>query len=233
MTRRAVESGFERFVDEAITATAEEFSVSRALRRGTRGPGRGVVDRLLTDSDALRRRVVQPELDGYRRRTIDQFDLLLDWVESDDDLERYRAELLDADAFAAAIRDSVSTDRQQELEDVLLGRLERLGRAVEPVVAAPETEFWPAVRATLTAEQARELVADHFAFTWPVREHRDAFELSTRFEASEVLGGLGGLLGGGLPTVEVAYTDEAIRAMRRAERQVIAEANREIDRRFE
>ena len=59
MTRDAVMDAFEWFVNNAIQQTATEFSVSRALRQGVRGPGGATVDRLLKNSD---HRVVQPEL---------------------------------------------------------------------------------------------------------------------------------------------------------------------------
>lgn len=230
VTREAVESGFEQFVDQTIERTAAEFSVARAMRNGTRGIGGSLVDRLLKNNDTLQRRVVQPELDDYRRQTMEQFSVLMDYVESGEPFERYRDRLLATDGFASAIS---SRRRKDELRDLLADRQRRLGEAVAPVVETPESEFWPAVRASLDAEEAASLVEQHFAFTWPLRENRGAFELSTSFEPKDVLGGVGGLLGGGLPTVEVTYTDEAIRAMRRAEQQVIAEALREIERQFE
>jgi hypothetical protein len=55
--------------------------------------------------------------------------------------------------------------------------------------------------------------------------------MATAFDPADVVGGLGSLLGG-LPTVEVEYTDEAIRSMRRAEQAVIAETKRDVRRRL-
>jgi hypothetical protein len=233
VTREAVEDGFERFVTDTIEATADEFSVSRAFRQGVRGPGASVVDRLLKNSDTLWQRAVQPELDAYRDQTLDQFGVLLDFVQSHEDFETYRDRLLERDSFAASIDESVSEERRAELVETLLERQRRMAEAVRPLVESSESEFWPAVRAALTAEEARALVEDHFAFTWPVRENRDAFVMKTSVEPGNVLGGLGGVLGGGLPTIEVTYTDEAIRAMHRAERTVIVDAIGEIEQRFE
>lgn len=232
VTREAVKSGFENFVDEAITITSREFSVARAMRQGVNGPGGSLVDKLLKDSETLDRRVVQPELQTYRQQTLNQFDLLLDYVESGEAFDAHRDRLLEADAFVDAIDDSVSPTRREELQDILAQRQRDLGDAVAPLVESSETEFWDAVTATLTPEQAQSLVEDHFAFTWPIRENRRDFELSTSFEPKEILGGIGGLLGGGLPTVTVAYTDEALRAMGRAEQKVIKDAHDEIRRQF-
>jgi hypothetical protein len=231
VTREAVMAGFDRFVGDAIEETAAEFSVSRALRQGIRGPGGKTVDGLLKNSDLLWDRVVQPELDSYREQTVTQFDILLDWVETDAAIEQYRREILDAGSFVDSIRDDIPQRRRRAVEDTLLAHHEALGEAVEPLVETPEDDFWTATQAVLTVDEARELIEEHFAFTGPVREHRDAFEMVTAIDPSALLGGLGGLLAPG--SIDIEYTDEAIRSMRRAEQAVITEANRELDRRFE
>lgn len=232
MTRAAVRAGFDRFVSDAVTATAEHFDVARALRQGIEGPGRSVVDRLLNDSDAVRKRVVEPELATYRRRVIAQFDAILEFAESDAGIDTHREAILERDPFANGIRSEVSTKRREAIVDGLLERHRRLGEAAVPLLEAPEDDFWDAVRSTLDRETAERLVEERFVITEPVREHTDAIAMSTTIDPGDVLGGLGGLLGGGLPTLTVEYTDEAIRAMERAEQAVIAEAKREIDRQF-
>lgn len=221
VTREAVTAGFERFIEEATERTAEEFSVARALREGTRGPGGRVVDRLLKNSDTLWRKVVQPELDGYREQILAQFEILLDAVE-DGDVDAYREELLAADSYNQALREELPRERRERIREELLERQRRFGTAVEPILRADEDEFWPAVRAALDRDRAEELVEEHFAFTRILREERSAFRMSTRFEAGDIVGGGLGTLLGGLPTVEVEYTDEAMRSMRRAERAVIS-----------
>lgn len=229
MTREAVRDGFERFVDHAMDATAETFDVGRALRNGTRGPGGALVERLLNDSGTLQRQVVQPELEFYHERTLRQFDVVLDYAAGDAAIDAYRSELLDADPYADAIRADLSAGQKEQVRDRLVERQRRLGDAVAPLVASSETDFRDAVRAELAREEAAALVEDHFAFTRPLREHRDAFRLTTRFDAGDVLGGLVGTLGS-FPTVEVTYTDEALRAMRRAEDAVVDRTLDELDR---
>ena len=232
MTRAAVREGFEQYVDRALDRTAEAFRVSRALREG--GPGRAVVDRLLGDSDLLRRRVVQPELDAYRAQVLDQFETLLEFVESGDDIEAYRDPLLAADAYDDALRPDLPARRGAEIRDRLVERQRRFAEAIAPLVAADEESFWPAVTATLSHEEAVALVEEHFAFTAPLRDHPDAFRMAVRFDPGEVLGGFAGLGArlGRLPTVEVDYTDEALRAMGRAEEAVAADTKRDLDAQY-
>lgn len=231
MTREAVTDGFEYFLDDAIEATIEEFSVARAFRDGARGPTGAVVDRLLKDSETLHRRVVGPELETYRQQTLDQFRVVLDYVESDDDIDQYREELLETGALAGSIRTDIPRDRREAVTAALVDHHRGLGEAVEPLVASPESDFWEAAAAELTREKAARLVSEQFAFTGPLRRHRDAFEMVATVDAPAVLGGVAGLLGD--PTVEVEYTDEAIRAMYRAEQAVIHGTQQELDRLFD
>lgn len=231
MTREAVVDGFEYFLEDAIDATMAEFSVARALRNGSRGTTGLVVDRLLKNAGALQRHVVEPELDAYRQQTLDQFDVVLDYVESDATLEEYRAKILGAGALTDSIRTDISRDRRRTVEDSLLRHHRELGEAVEPLVHSPESDFWTAAVTELERPAAKRLVNDHFAFTGPMRRHRDAFEMVAGFDAGTVLGSVPRLLPD--PSFEVEYTDEAIRAMYRAEQSVIQRAERDIAERFE
>lgn len=232
MTREAAQTGFEQFVEDAIDVTAQQFSVSRALRQGIRGPGGKVVDQLLKNSETLWQRVVQPELNDYCDQILTQFDIVLDYAESAAGIDAYRDELLAVDSYATALREDIGAEQRAEMHDRLVARQQGLGDAVTPIVEAEADDFWTAVAAVFDREQAISLVEDHFTFTTPLREHRSAFRMQTSFDPKDVLGGIGSLLSRGLPTVEVEYTDEALRSMRRAEQTVIAETKRELDSHF-
>lgn len=227
MTRAAVREGFERFVGDAIEQTAAEFSISAVIG----GADGGALDQFLGDSDVLQEKLVEPELEEYRQETVDQFEVILDWVESDETVDAYRTEILAAGPFSDSIRDDLPVQRRAGVEDQLLERHRQLGEAVRELVASEETEFWAAARAELDRETATELVEEHFAFTGPLEEHREAFAMKTTIDPEEILGGLGGMFGGS--TFDIDYTDEAMRAMRHAEREVIADAKAEVSERFE
>lgn len=232
MTREAVESGFEHFLDDAIEATAQEFSVARVLKDGSRGPGGAVVDRLLKNSQAVHRTVVEPELNEYRRLTFEQFKLLLDAMESSDDVESYREEILAAGGFTDELCSDLSPTERERVREDLFDHHRQLGQAVEPLLSSPESSFWGAARTELTRGEAEQLVAEHFAFTEPLRANRTAFRMETTIDVADVVGGLARVLGSAAQ-LDVEYTDEAIRAMRRAEKTVIHEAKRDVDRRFD
>lgn len=232
MTRAAAREGFETFIRDAVETTYREFNVVAALQ-GTRGPGSDVVDRLLKQSAALDRHVVRPELRAFRRDVIDQFEILLEYVASEEPIEGYREELLAADRYAQSIRTTVPPERRERLRDRLLSRQRKLGDAIEPIVASPRDSYWRALVESFDRAAALSLIETHFEFTGPLRDHRDAFVLRTRVDPGDVLSGAASLLGGAMPAVTVEYTDEAVRAMRHAEREVIAETSAEVEERFD
>ena len=220
-------AGFERFVGDAIERTGEEFSVSRALG----GDSGGMIDQFVGNSETIHENLVEPELAEYERKTVDQFGTVLDWVESDEPLSAYRDEILAAGPFTETIRDDLPASREAEIHETLLARHRALGEAVEPLVDSSKSEFWASARAALDRERTDELIETHFAFTGPLREHRDAFEMKKTVDLAELASGLGGLLGGA--TFDVDFTEEAMRAMRHAERDVVADAKAQVDERFE
>lgn len=230
MTRAAAEAGFETFVEDTIDATRREFSLGRALRGTGLGPGGSVLDRLRENADALERRVVSSELDEYRQRSLDQFAVVLDYVESDDPIGAFEDDLLARDSYVEAIDEDIPAAKRRAITDAVLARLERLGDGVEPIVDAPEDEFFPALRTAYDRETALELVEETFPFTGPLRTHRRAITFAVEVDPGEVLGGP---LASRLPSVSIEYTDEALRAMRRAERQVVHDTKAEVRERFE
>ena len=229
MTRDAVVQGYERFVSDAIERTVEEFSLARAVQSGVEAPGSGVVDKLLKNSGRIRRTVVEPELETYRDRAFEQFDVLLEYVESDEDIEAYREDLVAVGAFESELRDDLPETRREEVLGFMMGRYERFGEALVPLLDTPETEFWDAAAATLTADEARKLVEEHFRYTKPLREYPDAFQLVASINGTDVFGPFGLLAG----SIRVVYTEEAIRATAVAEDAVIQSAKRDIDERFD
>lgn len=222
-------TGFERFVTDAVDATRREFRVGRALRGTGLGLGGSVVDRLRRNADTLEKRVVEPELRTYRQQSIEQFDVVLDYVEGEDPIEAYRSRLIAADGYLDSIDPAAPETTREAVADEVVARLERLGDAVEPIAAHPADEFWVPVREQFDRESATALVEEAFPFTGPLRRHRDAFAFTVEIDPGDVLGGLAR----GLPSVSIEYTDEAIRAMRRAERRVVRETKSEVADRFD
>jgi hypothetical protein len=232
VTREAVVEGFEQFVGDAIDESIKEFSIARALRSGVSGPGSAFVDRLLKNSRTVHRNIIEPELETYREMTFEQFGYVLDYAESDEGIGAFSDDILTSGAFENELRTDLSEERRTEVLSALLERYKKLGDAVVPLVKSPEEEFWAAAVAEIDRSEAETLVEEHFAFTRPVIEHRDAFKMTITISPGDIIGGIGGLLGGpGMLTVD--YTDEGLRALQHAEDVVIESAKEEIDERFD
>lgn len=230
MSRRAAEAGFEQFLDSTVTAIRREFSVERALRGTGLGPGGRVVDQLRARDDSLERRLVGPEFDAYRERSLEQFRVLLDYVVSDEPIDAFRDELLTHDSYVEALNSTVTPRQRATVTEKILERLRRLGAGVEPIVRRPEDRFWPATEAAFNRAEATTLVEEAFPFTGPLRAHRDLFVFEIEVDPNEVIGGP---FAPTLPSVTIDYTGEAVRAMTRAERRVVHELKEEVRSRAE
>ena len=229
MSREAAIGGLETFVHETVDATRQEFRVANVLRGTGLGPGAVLIDQLRKNADALERQVVEPELDVYRRRSVEQLRVVVRYTESERPIDAFEAELLEHDGYLDALDPNVSPARRQAVTDDVLARLERLGDGIEPVVRRPEEKFWPAVRAAFDRDEALELVDDVFPFTGPLWRHREAFTFTVEVDPGEVLGGP---FAGSLPSASLEYTDEAIRAMRRAEQRVVQQTKTTVETQF-
>lgn len=230
MSRTAARAGFETFLDSTVRATREEFSVERVLRGTGLGPVGAVVDRLRQDAEALERRVIEPELATHRERALDQFDVVLEYAESDEPIEGIGEDLLEHDSYVGSLEDRTPTRKREALVRDVIERNRRLGDAVRPIVDRPEDDFWSATTAAFDRAEAIELIERVFPFTGPLRRHRDAIVLAIRLDPRDVIGGP---IAAGLPSLEIEYTDEVIRAMHRAERRVIHGMRDEIRDRFD
>jgi len=228
VTREAVVRGYEQFVGDAIEQTVAEFSLTRAVQNGVEAPGGGVIDKLLKNSERIQRTVVQPELEMYRDRAFEQLDVLLEYVDSDEEIDAYRERFVEVGPFENELREDLSARRRKEVLDFMLDRYERFGDALVPLLESPETAFWDAAVGALTADESRRLVEEHFRYTEPLREYPDAFRLVATINGTDVLGPLGLAFG----SVDVVYTEEAIRATAVAEEAVIEAAKAEISERF-
>ena len=228
MTRRAIERGFERYLADLVEETYDAFDVA-AVIRGSRGGGSNVASKLLKNSRPLERHVVRPRLTDYERTISRQFETVVDYAAGDAPFETYTDEILAHDIYWDALREGVRGERRQAVRDRLLARQRAFGDDIAPVVDAESDEFVAAVAEAYDRTAAVDLVEEHLAFSAPLREERSAFAFELDIDPGDVLGGLARAL----PSFSVEFTDEAVRSMRRAERQVIPQAVTEIEQAYQ
>jgi hypothetical protein len=231
MTRTAARRGFDHYVSEMMDVAFREFDVVAAMTDGSRRGSNRVVNRLLKKSERLERRVVKPELDDYERSIEQQFDIVLDYAaDRDASFDEYRDDILARDLFARQLDPGLSSSEAAAVRDRILERHRTIGEATRPLLDADADEFWDAMVETFDHEEARDRIEQYFAFTDPVRDHPDAFRFETTVDTGAIVGGI---VGKGLPSITVEFTEEAIRTMHRAETVVTDRALREADRQYD
>jgi len=230
MSREAAIEGYERFLTSAIEATREEFSARRALRGSALEPGGLVVDHLRRTVTTLERMVVEPELAAHRARALSQFEIVVEYAASEEPIEVFADEILERDSYLEVLRTDLPKRRRETIRNEVVDRNRRLGDAVVPIVERPEDGFWPAMEAAFDRSGALAFVDRVVSFTTPLRRHPDAFVFQSRIDPGDLLDGP---LVSSLPAAGIEYTDEAIRAMCRAEERVGHEARAEVRDRFD
>jgi hypothetical protein len=228
VTRRAVEREFERYLSEFVDETYAAFDVAAVLR-GSSGSGGRVAGKLLNNSRPLERHVIRPKLQSYQQQILDQLEPVLDYAATDAAFDAYADDVLARDIYWNGLRDTVRGDRRDRIRERLLARQRSFGDDLAPLVAADSDDFWTAVTESYDRETATEIVQEHLEFTVPLREERDAFAFELTIDPGEVLGGLARAL----PTLDVEFTDEALRSMRHAEQQVIPTAKADVEQAYE
>jgi len=228
VTRRAVEREFERYLSQFVDETYAAFDVAAVLR-GSNGSGSRVAGKLLNNSRPLERHVVRPKLQSYQQQILAQLEPVLDYAATDAAFETYADEVLARDIYWNALRDTVRGDRRDRIRESLLARQQSFGDDLAPLVAADSDDFWTAVTDAYDQDRATDIVQTHFEFSVPLRENQNAFAFELTIDPGEVLGGLARAL----PTLDVEFTDEALRSMRRAEQQVIPSAKADVEQAYE
>lgn len=228
MTRAAVRDGFERYVDALVTETGAAFRVGRALRGSTGVEGK-VIDRLASNSERVDRRIITPELQDYRDAILRQFEVVLQYAAGDSDFAALADEVLRRDLYWDALRSEVAHDRREHIRKALIERQRQLGDELAPLVAAEEDSLWAAAASVYDWSETVDLIETHFAFTEPLHEHPDAYALTVRVDPGDLLGGLARAL----PSATIDYTDEALRAMTRAQKRVVDRAMADARDQFE
>lgn len=229
MTREAAKNGFEDIFDRTIEATRKEFSIGRALQGTGLGSAGVLIDSLRKNTDSLERRIIQPELDAQRKQMFDQFEIILNYAESSKSIEHFQKELIDSDPVLDHLHPNVSDKERNKIIEKVMTRNKRLGSGVESIIEQHEDNFWKAVESAYKYDDAIRLAEQSLSFTQPIRQHKSAFELKLEVTPQDVIGGP---FVPGISSIEIDYTDEAARAMYRAEKKVIHNTKQQINSEF-
>jgi len=202
-SREAVVEQFDVFVDMVIENALDEFEPFRVVNIDNI-PGNSTAKSVLGP-------VIRDELDVYRNCINDQFGVVMAYAE-DGDLEAHRDDFIQNDIF---YRSYEGADRRA-LEEDLTERLDMMGTDMAPLMRSGEDDFWDAAVAAYDEDEAREMLPKHFEYTRRIEDYADGIRLTVE-------------IGNRFVSVDIEYTDEAIRCLRESERQLREHLRRRVD----
>lgn len=218
MEREKIEEEFHSLLDEVVDGIEDKLDIEKAVRRRSSSRTAGKV---ASNSQALKRKVIRPEIKSYRKDLKTQFSTVLDAVEQNEDVREFERKLLRHDIFHQNMEPST-----EEVREKVIHRFEKLHQAMERLDDADGEDVWEGVHDRFSEEEAREFVEDTFGFMEELEEHEHRLEYVKNVSLSDL-----GLL---LPVdIEVDYTPEALEVMKESEEEVREKLERKIGRMYD
>lgn len=214
MNREKIEEEFHGLLDEVVDGVEEKLDVGKAVKRRSSSD---TAAKMVRDSSRVRSEIIRPEIEQHRKDLKHQFSRIIDLVESDEEVEEVREELLERDVFHNNLKKEVP-----ELEEKVIDRFKHLRESMERISESEEENVWEGVREEFSEDEAREFVDRMFGFLEEVEEHEEHLEYRKNIDLSK--------LSSLLPfSVDVDYTPEALEVMNESEDEVRLKLEKKID----
>jgi hypothetical protein len=217
MEREKIEDEFHSLLDDIVDGIEDKLDIEKAVQRRSSSRAAGKV---ASNSQTLKRRVIRPEINSYRKDLKTQFSTVLDAVEQDRSVREFENKLLKRDLFHQNIQPP-----SEEVREKVMQRFENLHGAMERLKDAEGDDVWAAVGNDFSEEEAREFVDEMFGFLEELEDHEHRLEYVKEVSLADI-----GLL---LPVdIEIDYTPEAIEVMKESEEEVRERLEEKIDRMY-
>lgn len=202
MTRAAVEEQFDRFFDEMVDFAKDEMSPTRSMGGVSIPVGDDIIKDVMGDQIAESMEEVQRDMEHQRDVVLSYAEDLADGADPGTARAQYEDRFLRTNPV---YKHHEPGQRREDLEEELLHHLDEVAADLAPIVDAPQDNFWEAMTATVPEyEEARMLLNKHFSQAETFRDYRRGINMEEEVR-------VGGSVFG--TTVEVDYTDEAIRVI--------------------
>lgn len=217
MTRAAIEEQFDVFFDEMIAFAKEEMSPTRTMSGVSIPVGDDIIKDVMGDQIGESMEEVQRDMERQRDVVLDYAEDLASGAEPGTVRSQYEDRFLQTNPVYKHHRPG---PRRERLQEELLDHLDGVAADLAPIVDAEEEDFWDALTATVPSyEEASSLINEHFSQAETFR----AYQRGINMEEEVRVGG--SLLG---KTVEVDYTDEAIRVIEEGEAYLRSEIDDQL-----
>jgi hypothetical protein len=218
MERDKIEEEFHDLLDEVVDGIEQKLDIEKAVQRRSSSRTAG---RVASNSDTLKRKVIRPEINSYRKDLKTQFSTILDAVEQNREVEEFERKLLKHDIFHQNMQ-----PRSDEVRKKIMRRFENLYGTIEKLREAEGEDVWEGVHHRFSEEEAREFVNEMFGFIDELEEHEHRLEYVKEVSLSDL-----GLL---LPiNLEIEYTPEALEVMKDSEQEVRQKLEKKVDHMYD
>ena len=214
MEKEKIEDEFHALLDEVVNGIEDKLDIEKAVQRRSSSRTAGKV---ASNSDTLKRKVIRPEINSYRKDLKEQFSTVLDAVEQNRDVREFEREILEKDIFHQNMN-----PQSEEVEKKIMQRFENLHGAMQKLMDSEADDVWRGVEENFSEDEAREFIQDMFGFLDELEEHENRLEYIKDVRLSDI-----GLL---LPVkLEIDYTPEALEVMKESEEEVREKLEARLD----
>ena len=214
MEKEKIEDEFHALLDEVVNGIEDKLDIEKAVQ--TRSSSR-TAGKVASNSDTLRRKVIRPEINSYRKDLKEQFSTVLDALEQNRDVREFEREILEKDIFHQNMN-----PQSEDVEKKIMQRFENLHGAMQKLMDSEVDDVWRGVEENFSEDEAREFIQDMFGFLDELEEHENRLEYIKDVRLSDI-----GLL---LPVkLEIDYTPEALEVMKESEEEVREKLEARLD----
>jgi len=218
MDSKIIEDEFHDLLDDVADGVKEKLNISEAVKRRSSSE---TAAKMVSNSSTVGEKIIEPEIELYRKDLKKQFSKLLQTVEDQENIQTKREELLGHDVFYQNLE-----DHNEEVERKVIGRLESLHKAIDRIKKSEKDDVWTAVSENFTRREAEQFIDDMFGFMEELEAHEEDLKYTKEIDMSKI--------SKILPFhIEVDYTPEALEVMKESEKEVREEMEQKIQNLYE
>ncbi len=208
MTEEAVRKKLDKFVHTVAIQSLDELDPLNVLDVDVNISGDKIKSAMRDD--------IRQEMATVKARFQDQMGLAVDYsVAGNGSFESHRDEFIDVDVFYNTFRGN--GERKEAFREDLTEYFERTSEGIKPLVESPEEEYWDAMVACYTKDEARDYLDAHFSRADIIERYKDDMVMEMELDT-------------GLPIESMEYTDEAVRVFSVGEAEMRDRVHKQLDK---
>lgn len=208
MTEEAVRKKLDKFVHTVAIQSLDELNPVNVLDVDVNLPGDKIKSAMRDD--------IRQEMATVKARFQDQMGLAVDCsLAENGSFEEHKEEFLDADVFYNSY--AGNGESEQAFRDDLGEYFRETSEGIKPLVESEKDEYWDAMVACYTKEEASDMLDAHFSRVDIIEKYKDDMVMEMALDT-------------GLPIEKMEYTDEAVRVFGVGEQVMRDRVQKQLDK---